>query len=175
MPPSLPNLDHPEWSTLIEILKQTLCTEKTRALTKYEIRQVIQEAVNKCPSFQLLSSILDIEHFQWQRDTILISFARKDSAQHIQASIQTAFENTCMLCGEKNHYSELCTINKEIVKQNRFKTAINIRKSRMCGSYANAAPFHLLTSTLIPQTVFQEYSERFIPFFPGNIKIYEIR
>ena len=80
-----------------------------------------------------------------------------------------------MLCGDSDHYSELCTINKEIFKQNRFKAGINIRKSRMCGLYANSSPFHLLTSTLIPQAVFQEYSERLIPFFPGNSKIHDMK
>ena len=170
IPPSLPNLDHPEWSILIEILKQTLHTEKTRALTTDEIKQVTGNIVCKCPSLRLLTSILKHRHFQWQRDTILISFARKDSVQHIQYSIQTENEDVCVLCGDNDHYSELCTINKEIFKQNRFKAAINIRKSRMCGFCANSSPFRLLTSTLIPQTVFQEYSERFTPFLPGNHK-----
>jgi len=150
------------------MLKTTLQIEQNRESTKSDIVTLKWKLLKKCPSLQSLTQKLRVEHFQWQRDTILISFARKDSVQNIQSSIQTGYDTRCMLCGDKGHHTELCIVNKERLKQNRLMAAINLRKSHMCGLYANSSPLHLLTHTLIPQEVFQEYSERFIPFFPGN-------
>jgi len=166
--PQLPKIDHPEWTTLVKTLKRTFSEDKHFSPTKHSTRTYIRNLGRARPLLRPLVILLTKEHFQWQRDTILISFARKDPASQIYHNIDTVQHRTCQLCGNKNHREQLCHITKERMRQKRFKACINARKCNALGPYAQESPFHLLVHTHIPEAVFETYERNSISVSPGN-------
>jgi len=98
-------------------------------------------------------------------DTVITCFQRQDITSQITQAITTKTKPHCQVCRRRGHHYGLCQINKELQQKRHLKLSHNPRKDNQNGPYANHAPFHLLTDTLKPQEVFEEYNKRFIPFF----------
>jgi len=164
--PQLPPITHPEWIFFFKTLKNIPGTHEDFASTKDSFIKLLRKSKKKCPLLRPLLRLITIPHLQWQRHTILISFARKDFASQIYHAIDTKQTSKCHLCYNKDRRESLCPITKKLKQQQRFKTCINPRKDNQNGVYAQRSLFHLLTQTLIPAEVFQAYEQTFIPFFP---------